>query len=247
MSGMALVWAANVRGLKPATKIVLIQLSERHNKDTSRCDPSIRLLADDCEMNRTTVMRHLEKLESVGLITRVSRGGDGIGRESNQYILHIPEDAKYLGAKSHIATGAKSQSDGGLSRENGGAKSQSYATQTCKEPVSEPSLFGSIEPHNVGSDDRFEYLWSVYPKAPNQSKKAAREKYKSALKKNINAEMIIDAAKKYAKWLDSGGPKDFRPNPKHLATWLSKEGWADDIPDVSTRRRPAPSHMTVVR
>ncbi len=32
MSGMALIWAANVKGLKPAAKIVLIQLADFHNK-----------------------------------------------------------------------------------------------------------------------------------------------------------------------------------------------------------------------
>ena len=33
MSGMALIWAANVKGLKLAAKIVLIQLADFHNKE----------------------------------------------------------------------------------------------------------------------------------------------------------------------------------------------------------------------
>lgn len=40
MSGMALIWAANVKGLKPAAKIVLIQLADFHNKETGQCYPS---------------------------------------------------------------------------------------------------------------------------------------------------------------------------------------------------------------
>jgi len=36
MSGMALIWAANVKGLKPAAKIVLIQLADFHNKETGQ-------------------------------------------------------------------------------------------------------------------------------------------------------------------------------------------------------------------
>lgn len=52
MSGLALIWTANVKGLKPAAKIVLIQLAEFHNKETGQCNPSAQRLADECEMGR---------------------------------------------------------------------------------------------------------------------------------------------------------------------------------------------------
>ena len=78
MSAIALIWAANVRGLKPATKIVLIQLSERHNKDTGLCNPSIKTLAEDCEMDRTTVMRHIDILEGLGEKTDMEKLVDQI-------------------------------------------------------------------------------------------------------------------------------------------------------------------------
>ena len=41
MSGMALIWAANVKGLKPAAKIVLIQLADFHHKETGQCNDEI--------------------------------------------------------------------------------------------------------------------------------------------------------------------------------------------------------------
>lgn len=89
MSGMALIWAANVKGLKPAAKIVLIQLADFHNKETGQCNPSAQRLADKCEMGRATLFRHMTTLEECGLITRHARGdGDG-GRGSNQYELHL--------------------------------------------------------------------------------------------------------------------------------------------------------------
>jgi hypothetical protein len=89
MSGMALIWAANVKGLKPASKIVLIQLADFHNKETGQCNPSAQRLADECEMGRATLFRHMMALEDCGLITRHARGdGDG-GRGSNQYELHL--------------------------------------------------------------------------------------------------------------------------------------------------------------
>ena len=89
MSSMALIWAANVKGLKPAAKIVLIQLADFHNKETGQCNPSAQRSADECEMGRATLFRHMTTLEKRGLVTRHARGdGDG-GRGANQYELHL--------------------------------------------------------------------------------------------------------------------------------------------------------------
>ena len=108
MSGMALIWAANVKGLKPTAKIVLIQLADFHNKETGQCNPSAQRLADECEMGRATLFRHMTILEECGLVTRHARGdGDG-GRGSNQYELHLD-----------ITLGPSSRSKGGGSGPNG--------------------------------------------------------------------------------------------------------------------------------
>ena len=89
MSGMALIWAANVKGLKPAAKVVLIQLVDFHNKETRQCNPSGKRLVDECEMGCATLFRHMTTLEQSGLVTRHARGdGDG-GRGSNHYELHL--------------------------------------------------------------------------------------------------------------------------------------------------------------
>lgn len=73
MSHAATNWAIQQRGLKPATKILLWHLSDRHNKDTKRCDPSQDLLAYDAEMSRATVNRHLDRLEAMALVRRIPR------------------------------------------------------------------------------------------------------------------------------------------------------------------------------
>lgn len=72
MSHAATNWAINQRGLKPATKIVLWHLADCHNGHTSQCNPKQSTLADRCEMSRSTVNIHLDKLEEIGLIRRVS-------------------------------------------------------------------------------------------------------------------------------------------------------------------------------
>ncbi|UWR23446.1 helix-turn-helix domain-containing protein [Sulfitobacter sp. S190] len=108
MSGMALIWAANVKGLKPAAKIVLIQLADFHNKETGQCNPRAQRLADECEMGRATLFRHMTTLEQCGLVTRHARGdGDG-GRGSNQYELHLD-----------ITLGPSSRPKGGTGGPNG--------------------------------------------------------------------------------------------------------------------------------
>jgi hypothetical protein len=104
MSGMALIWAANVKGLKPAAKIVLIQLADFHNKETGQCNPSAKRLADECEMGRATLFRHMTTLEQCGLVTRHARGDGG----SNQYELHLD-----------ITLGPSSRRKGGASGPNG--------------------------------------------------------------------------------------------------------------------------------
>lgn len=70
MSHKATNWAIQQRGLKPATKIVLWFLCDRHNPDFG-CFPTQARLADDAEMSVSALNAHLAKLEELRLIHRV--------------------------------------------------------------------------------------------------------------------------------------------------------------------------------
>lgn len=72
MSHKATNWAIAQRGLKPAVKIVLWYLCDRHNRDYG-CFPSQETLVEDCELPRATLNRHLAALEEMRLIRRVQR------------------------------------------------------------------------------------------------------------------------------------------------------------------------------
>jgi hypothetical protein len=72
MSHDATNWAIQRRGLKPTTKIVLWHLSDRHNPDLG-CFPSQNRLAHDCEISRSTLNEHLDRLEAERLLRRVPR------------------------------------------------------------------------------------------------------------------------------------------------------------------------------
>ena len=70
MSHKATVWAIQQRGLRPATKIVLWFLCDRHNPDFG-CFPTQARLADDAEMSISALNEHLARLQELRLIHRV--------------------------------------------------------------------------------------------------------------------------------------------------------------------------------
>jgi GntR family transcriptional regulator len=85
MSAEHVGWAFRQKGLTPTRKLVLVALADRCNKDTLRCHPSIRKLADDTGLNPRTVERALTDLEDDGLIQRIARARDNGGATSNDY------------------------------------------------------------------------------------------------------------------------------------------------------------------
>ena len=113
MSFQAIAWA--VRQKLPCTqKIVLVMLSDRHNGDTGRCDPSHERLAIDCGLTRRSVMDQIEKLSFAGYL-RVIHRMDGPKKASNQYTLilsagtqlvvndvHYDSEPRSLGVVNHV-------------------------------------------------------------------------------------------------------------------------------------------------
>ena len=65
-------WAIRQKGLKPATKLVLWYLCDRHNPDFG-CFPRQDRLAAEAEMSVSSLNDHLRLLEAAGLIRRIRR------------------------------------------------------------------------------------------------------------------------------------------------------------------------------
>jgi hypothetical protein len=87
MSHAATNWAIQQRGLKPATKIVLWHLCDRHNPDFG-CFPTQARLAEDAEMSISSLNDHLRKLEALGLIQRIQcQDHRTKRRQATRYIL----------------------------------------------------------------------------------------------------------------------------------------------------------------
>lgn len=89
MSHSATAWAMQQKGLKPTTKIVLYYLSDCHNHETGKCFPSLNYLAKRCEMDRSTVIKHIDYLVSLGLISKNKERRDDNGWASNSYVLNF--------------------------------------------------------------------------------------------------------------------------------------------------------------
>ncbi|WP_022705124.1 helix-turn-helix domain-containing protein [Pseudorhodobacter ferrugineus] len=91
MSHKATVWAIQQRGLKPATKIVLWFLCDRHNPDFG-CFPTQARLAGDAEMSISALNEHLARLEELRLIHRVRTHDPRTHkRQATRYILGFEE------------------------------------------------------------------------------------------------------------------------------------------------------------
>jgi len=87
MSHAATNWAIQQRGLKPATKIVLWFLCDRHNPDFG-CFPTQARLAEDAEMSISALNDHLATLEDLGLIHRIrTQNPRTHRRQPTRYIL----------------------------------------------------------------------------------------------------------------------------------------------------------------
>ena len=92
MSHAATNWAIQQRGLKPATKIVLWLLCDRHNPGFG-CFPTQDQPAEDVEMSISALNEHLATLEELGLIHR-SRASDPCTyrRQPTRYILGFEKE-----------------------------------------------------------------------------------------------------------------------------------------------------------
>lgn len=138
MSHKATNWAVTVRGIPPASKIVLWHLADRHNKDTGQCNPSQDRLAHDCEMSRRSVNNHLDRLESAGLIKRVRSVNPITRRQENTGYILCFDVSKAQEPCADIAHGAVCKSGEKPCAKSGKSRVQNLHTNPVKEPVKEP-------------------------------------------------------------------------------------------------------------
>jgi hypothetical protein len=77
--------------LSPAHKVVLMTLADYVNRDSFLAWTDFDTLAENCDMDRRTVIRAINEGRRLGHIKRVRHGGRGV---SNQYAFLLRKDAE---------------------------------------------------------------------------------------------------------------------------------------------------------
>ena len=134
MSHKATLWAIEQRGLKPTTKIILWHLCDRFNPDYG-CFPSQQRLAQDCEISRSTLNEHLDRLEATGLLRRVPRIDPATKRQmATRYILGFEEGFAQRGPAPFPETSdGETSTDGGSVHASESPSQFDAHTEPCPE------------------------------------------------------------------------------------------------------------------
>jgi hypothetical protein len=88
MSFQAMTWAVSQECENAGQKLVLIMLANHTNGHTGQCNPSHKLLADECSMGISTLKRHLQGLADKGYIDVLAVIQDGVNLP-NHYRLKL--------------------------------------------------------------------------------------------------------------------------------------------------------------
>jgi hypothetical protein len=180
--------------------------------------PSVATIAHFARISERSVFRSLGRLEQLGEIKTVSKGGKGKGvYKTNFYEITIVCPDNCAGDWNHTIVDSV--------RSRGDIVSGLEVTRLADKPITEPV----IELTNVAqseTDQRFDDFWASYPHRPKESKKAARTAFKRLTIKNQKA--AIAGAKLYAADPDlpAKGSSDRWYIPMAV-TWLHQERWND--------------------
>jgi AraC-like DNA-binding protein len=87
MSFQAMSWAVDHK-LPSMQKIVLLMMANRFNEDHGCCWPSHDLLAEECGMDKRSIIRQIDKLTELNLIQVIKSKDKNNMNKPNKYILN---------------------------------------------------------------------------------------------------------------------------------------------------------------
>jgi len=120
MSFQAMTWAIEQPCTSAGQKLVLLMLANHSNGHTGQCNPSHKLLAQECAMGVSTLKGHLLDLQSAGYLTIIHKSMEGVS---------LPNQYKLNGVGQNLTEG-RSEADRGVG--------QKLATKQEVQPVNEP-------------------------------------------------------------------------------------------------------------
>lgn len=203
-------------------------------------------LLETTKWGRDKFERHMGELIAAGYVERVQTREEGTGKLlGSSWIIRDDRSPENQGvgitdALKNRPTVKPTHGESAPIRKNNQEEEQKGRNHKG-DFDSEPSLFPSIDqPESKAStSEAFEELWNKYPKEGRKDKPAAKKKFAAVVKSGVDAARIISAAETYARWLKSGAPGEFRPQAKHLTTWLNKGSYEDEIDAPPPSQAPA--------
>lgn len=212
---MAAIWENGPD--KQAERFVLLALADFAN-DAGECWPSIASIAAKTCLSERGVRQIIRALEADGwLATRVGGGRGG----ASVYTINPERGAPINAPKPGTSCPPEPRAP-----RNETTETRHLTAQNPERGAPEPS--GTIKNHQSDARvQRFDEFWEAYPHrgGTKKGRKPAFEKYRTAVKRGISEQAIIDGAKRSVS--DPTVKGGFARDP---ATWLNQEGWTDEIP-----------------
>lgn len=130
MSLAAMVWAMNQKVGNPVGKLILLKLADNAN-DTGLCWPSLQTIAKVAEVDRSTAIRHIKKLEEMGFVNVIRRQHEGVSLSNHYKLLMLEGGGGAVPPPVAIP-------DGGGGAVPPGVVAESNPNHPVVEPVIEP-------------------------------------------------------------------------------------------------------------
>lgn len=83
-----MTWAIGQKTTNAGQKLVLLMLANHSNSHTGQCNPSHKLLAEECSMGLSTLKGHIAALEEAGYLRIIHKAIEGVSLP-NQYHLNL--------------------------------------------------------------------------------------------------------------------------------------------------------------
>lgn len=216
MSMILMVKAMQAKVGNPLRKLVLIKMADNAN-DEGECWPSYQHIADQCEIGRSTVRKHIKELEKQGFLRITNRKGV-LGNSSNLYVLTFDKPI------AQNSTGVAPDSTGVAPDSIPPVAPDSTRTSHSFEPVNEPSATAAANGMDVGK--AFEVFWDSGISKKN--KKQALRSFTAYVKRNkVCPNEFAEKLAQDVKARKAAQQLGF--NQMHPTTYLNNERWEDEL------------------
>ncbi|MDE4303596.1 hypothetical protein PXK30_09735 [Phaeobacter gallaeciensis] len=247
----ALVYRKRIGSM--ARKSILAYCAERANDDGTGIWASKVRIANEVECSKQTVISTLNAFVEEGVMVEVGKRRSPHGY-TIEYAINVSavmqlEDAFEDPFSTGETRGPKLDGSNELTPRGQTAGPQEVKpvdpnrprtvlkpSYSPKPPEGDDDLFsasGQPTPENGDGaeakkpdsiEESFEKFWKAYPK--KAGKPNALKAWKAAIK-HADPDRIISGAERYAEWLSSAAPGEFRPQPKYPQGWLNDHRWTE--------------------